>query len=324
MAVESTSMKHPVPESPGENRTAWVVMGGLFVLAIIVRAVAALVIGVSAPLSDDEPEYYEMAVHIAEGKGYSRNNPLSANHELVATAYRVPGPSIVLAAGFEIIRNNSPAIARLFSAFIASFGPPLMYLLVRRAASPSAALLAGLACAVYPTYVYFSLRVFSQPYFVPMLLLGLLTTVWAIEERSRWLSLIAGIVWGLTGMVRPEGFPIAALFTLYLFAKREWRRGIYIAIGAWIILTPWVIRNHIVLGRTVLLATEAGETLLGANNPQRTDGPRWWGLSEIPSCCSLATRLNSMVSAMKSTAITSSTKLPGITSVRIRATFRGW
>ena len=90
------------------------------------------------------------------------------------------------------------------------------------------------------------------------------------------------MVWGLTGMVRPDGFPIAALITLYLFAKQDWRRGIYIAVGAWIILSPWATRNRIVLGRTVLLATEAGETLLGANNPHVLTDPDGGGLWKYP------------------------------------------
>ena len=188
MSVESRPVKHSALESPSKNRNEWGVMGALFLLSIIARAVAALVIGVSYPMNDDEPEYYEPAVHIAEGKGYCRSNPHSANHALepTPTAYRVPGPSIILAVGFAIVRNKSLAVARLFSAFIASFAAPLMYLLVRRTGSRPAALLAGLACAVYPTYLYFSLRIFSQPYFVPMLLLGLLTTVWAIESPLKW------------------------------------------------------------------------------------------------------------------------------------------
>jgi hypothetical protein len=86
----------------------------------------------------------------------------------------------------------------------------------------------------------------------------------------------------MTGMVRPHGFPIAALIMLYLFARRDWKRGIYVAVGAAIILAPWVIRNKIVLGRPVLLATEAGETLLGANNPHVFSNPEGIGLWQYP------------------------------------------
>ena len=278
MSVESTSVKNQIMESPGKNRSEWRAIGALFFLSILARAVAALVIGVSYPLDNDEPEFYEPAVHIAAGDGYWRSNPHSASHAPEPTAYRVPVPSMIIGAGFVIVRNESISAARLISAFISSFAAPLMYLLMRRTGMRPAAFLGGVVCAVYPSYVYFSIRIFSEPYFVPLLLLGLLATVWAIESPLKWLAIIAGIVWGLTGMVRPHGFPIAAMIALYLFARRDWKRGVLIAVGAGMVLSLWVARNQIVLGRPVLLATEAGETLLGANNPHVLTDPDGVGL----------------------------------------------
>jgi hypothetical protein len=48
------------------------------------------------------------------------------------------------------------------------------------------------------------------------------------------------------------------------------------ALGAAIVLAPWVVRNRAVFGRTVLVATNGGSTFWGANNALvARPGPRW-------------------------------------------------
>jgi hypothetical protein len=153
-----------------------------------------------------------------------------------------------------------------------------MYLWTLRVAPRGAALFAGLACAFYPTYIYYSLRIFSEPYFIPMFLLSLVLTIPAIESAKSWPASLAGIAWGLTVMIRPHALPIAGLISLYLAYHKKWLRGALVALGVFVFLTPWLIRNQLVLGHPVLLATESGETLLGANNPYVYDDPALHGM----------------------------------------------
>ena len=79
-------------------------------------------------------------------------------------------------------------------------------------------------------------------------------------------------------MVRPHAVPIAALICLYLARRKLWLHAMCLAFGVTAFLVPWAIRNEIVLGSPVLLATESGETLLGANNPYVYKDPSLHGV----------------------------------------------
>jgi hypothetical protein len=68
-----------------------------------------------------------------------------------------------------------------------------------------------------------------------------------------------------------------------LFAARgRWRAVALIASGVAVALAPWVIRNYLVIGTPVLLATEGGETMLGANNPYVLNDPKLYGMWVAP------------------------------------------
>ena len=89
---------------------------------------------------------------------------------------------------------------------------------------------------------------------------------------------MAGISWGLTVMIRPHGLPIAGLIVLYLVFRKQWRQGALIAMGVAVFLVPWVVRNQMILGHPVILATESGETMLGSNNPYVLNDPELHGM----------------------------------------------
>ncbi len=250
----------------------------MFSAALLARIAGASLIGLSYPMDNDEPEYYAPAIHITNGEGYRKIPQQSPDQVAHLTAYRMPGPSLVLALGMKLF-GSSVATARFISAVFSALAAPLMYLLARRIAPYQAAVLAGLACAVYPTYVYYSLRIFSEPYFIPMFLLSLLITSYAVDSDKSWSSFIAGIAWGLTAMIRPHAVPMAGLIAIYLIViHRQRLRGTFVVLGVVMFLVPWLIRNELVLGHPVLLATESGETLLGSNNPYVVADPELHGM----------------------------------------------
>jgi hypothetical protein len=97
-------------------------------------------------------------------------------------------------------------------------------------------------------------------------LLSLLSTTLAIGAEARWPSLVGGLVWGLGVMIRPHALPFATLAVVYLAFQKKWLRASFVALGVLTLLVPWLVRNQLVLGHPVLLATESGETFLGSNN----------------------------------------------------------
>jgi 4-amino-4-deoxy-L-arabinose transferase-like glycosyltransferase len=244
-----------------------------FFCALVVRLFVACLFGLRAPFSSDEPEFYEPAMRLIQGQGYSQPWP---DGILRLSAYRVPGTAAFIALGLQVFGKHIES-ARLTAVLIGSFSAPLMYLFARRVASRGESLAAGIACVFYPTWVSLSGAILSEPYFIPLLLLSFLLTVRAVDSPALWNSLAAGSAWGVTALVRPHGAAMALLVTMYFFWRSGWRRAMFFIFGFSLLLAPWIIRNQQIFGFP-FLATEGGETFLGSNNPYVVRDPALHGL----------------------------------------------
>jgi 4-amino-4-deoxy-L-arabinose transferase-like glycosyltransferase len=172
---------------------------------------------------------------------------------------------LVLALCFKLF-GAGVTEARWISVAVASTSAPLMFLLCRRFASRGAAIVAGIGCALYPTWVHQSLFILSEAYFVPVMLLAMLLTARAYASRGAGAALLAGCAWGVAALVRPHGLIIGVLLAAWFARRLRWKTGVMLAAGTFACILPWFVRNVAVMGHPILLATEGGETLLGSNN----------------------------------------------------------
>lgn len=249
----------------------------LFVLALALRLGAGVALKMDAPLSEDEPEYFNAARSIAQGRGYQLVPQQSTDAVPRPTAYRVPGTALILAGVFTVT-HDSIFVARAVSIVMASLAAPLMFLFARRFVPTPAAIIAGAACALYPTFIFVSRQILSEPYFVPLFLLALLLTAIAYESKNLRSWLLAGLMWGACAMVRPHAAPMAFLIAVYVFLRLGWRPALVMGCGVMMLIIPWVIRNQIVFHKTIFFANESGETLLGSNNRYVLDDPSLHGM----------------------------------------------
>jgi 4-amino-4-deoxy-L-arabinose transferase-like glycosyltransferase len=238
----------------------------LFLLALGVRAGVGVKTGLSSPLRDDEPEYYAPARALSQGQGYANVQQQSADGVVRPTAYRMPLPSLVMALVFKCLGRASIGAARWTSIAVSSLSVPLMFIFARQAGGRGAAVLAAVACAVYPAWVYVGPTILSEPYFIAAMLLALILSVRAAKSADWRAALIAGAAWGAATLIRPHGL-LMGLAVAALLLRGGWRRSVVMAAATFLVLTPWAVRNEIQFGHPLLLATEGGETLLGANNP---------------------------------------------------------
>ncbi len=87
----------------------------------------------------------------------------------------------------------------------------------------------------------------------------------ADEEGYLW-PIVFGAVTSLAAMARGEGLILVVLLLIPLLRSGAGRRRAAVALLAFaVVLAPWTIRNYSVFDRPVLVATEGGETLRGAN-----------------------------------------------------------
>ena len=235
----------------------------LYLFAGLVRTGVILAQGLNSPLESDAASYFTRGENLMHGQGFSR---VWEDGVVRPTAKQMPGTSLILGVGV-LLFGDRPGVAHLLAAAFSSFSAPLMYLFALQVFRPIPALLSGLACAIYPAWLFYSTTAFSEPFFVPLLLLAMLLSCSVQKETPVWYAFVAGLAWGTAGMVRPHAVPMAGLVAVLLLCwGAGWRRAILLGTGCLLILAPWVWRNQRVFGKP-LLATESGETLLGANNP---------------------------------------------------------
>ncbi|HJZ57997.1 MAG TPA: glycosyltransferase family 39 protein [Gemmataceae bacterium] len=254
----------------------------LYGLAVLARLASLLALGISGPLIEDEPQYFEPAKYLADGQGYCKVPQQSPDGIAQPSAYRMPGPALLLAAVF-VVCGPSIEVARVTCLLVASASAPLMYLVARRLSVHPVPIVASVACALYPSWVYYSHYALSEPVYIPALLFALLVSDLAFRSGSDRQLFLCGLVWGLAVLVRPHALPVGGLIALWGAWSLGFRKGGLLLAGMALVLAPWVVRNQVQLGHPVLLATEGGETLLGSNNPYVVDDPNLWGMWVSPT-----------------------------------------
>ena len=260
----------------------------LFVAALVVRIAAAAAFGIDGPMVEDERDYYALTHRVARDHDFVRgrviDGPVSAHEswEWVvdrSTSLRPPLLPFVLAP-FVPAGVGSPVELRWVVVVLGALAAPLAYLGLRRTSLGERARWVGLALALWPPAVYLSLRILAEP-LASALLLGVLavppdTDDRVIPERR---SFAAGLLGGLAILARPA---CLVAVVLVAFTRGGLRRAVWFAIGATLVVAPWVVRNWSIHGRP-LLTTNTGVTLVGANSAAAANAewPGKWVEPEI-------------------------------------------
>ncbi|MDA0948971.1 MAG: glycosyltransferase family 39 protein, partial [Planctomycetota bacterium] len=148
------------------------------------------------------------------------------------------------------------------------------YALGRRAFGEGRGLAAALVMATAWLPVHFDTELLIPALFLPLVTWALWATLGLLQapERSRG-ALLAGVLWAGATLARPTALVFTA--ALLLFGVRRGgaeRRALLLLLLVWGgLLVPVGLRNRIVGGEWVPLATQAGVNLWIGNNPQ-SDG----------------------------------------------------
>lgn len=212
----------------------------------------------------DENRYRQPAVNLLAGQGFSSD--ISA--PVVPSDHVMPGYSFFIAGIFAIFgpHNRAVLIAQslldlltcLLVAFVAfNLAPPSL----RSLAAISALLIYGCLCWFSISWNRYILSEILAT-FVTMLALsiGVMTVR---NERRRWL--IVGLVCGVALLVRADSILLVtgvALFLLVQIVRLRTAQTVLslalFGIAVLAVLSPWIIRNYVSLGKFQPLASAAG------------------------------------------------------------------
>jgi 4-amino-4-deoxy-L-arabinose transferase-like glycosyltransferase len=249
------------------------------ILAVVLRA-AVMIRG--SGLTDDPDNYLPMARSLASGDGFVfRGRP---------TAYRPPLYPLILVLAVCLGRWRSWGIALLHLGL----GAGTVWMTGSAAAgfgwSRRRVLAAALIAACDPVLVWQSRSVMTETpaaFLVAASLAGL-------GRGGRPGALLGGIGFGLAALCRPSLLAPAALTALAALLAppgplgERIRRAGSLAMTIALVLSPWMIRNLVVLGHPIWTTTHGGYTLALANNPvyyrEVLDGPPgrvWTGEDQL-------------------------------------------
>ena len=224
----------------------------------------------------DQREYLDVAHSLLSGEGFSF---VDRRFDQRVYAHRTPGYPLLLAAAGANVQA-----ARILQACIDTSTVLAVFLLARRWLSYNASVIAAALVAFNPFLVYFSSLVLTETLFTAMLAWGM----FFITSQGTFPWLAGGIILAASTLVRPGALPLpvilAVLGALATRTARPANRGGDPAYHRWwslpvgtsmllltiLILLPWAMRNHRVLGQWVWTSTNAGITRYDGFNPDAT------------------------------------------------------
>jgi 4-amino-4-deoxy-L-arabinose transferase-like glycosyltransferase len=219
-----------------------------------------------APNVFDDPLYYRtLASLIAQGKGFVQ--PAAALNEgmFVPTAHRAPLYPLVL-AGVTKLGGTGPDALRLVGVMSGAGSIVALGFLGRRLAGARAGLLAAGLAAIYPTLIAADGALMTESLYGFLAALMLLSAYRLQEAPGPWRAIVLGLVAGLAALTRAEALLLLPLVLVPIERRPAGVRAAAIVCLAFaVVLVPWTARNWIAFDQPVLLATEGGETIAGAN-----------------------------------------------------------
>ncbi len=167
---------------------------------------------------------------------------------------------------------------------------PLIALLAYRVAGRRAAVVAAMLAAVYPNLWMNDSLVMSESTSVLLVVVALLCAHRLQQRFDLRSAMRTGAVVGLAALSRSELILLAPLLAFVGFrghahALGEWfKRGVTLIAMAGAVVAPWMLYNLTRFDSPVLLSTNEGITILGANCDQTYSGPVMGGW--LTSCLS--------------------------------------
>jgi 4-amino-4-deoxy-L-arabinose transferase-like glycosyltransferase len=216
---------------------------GLAGLAVVARALYWWSVR-NENLYSDAQQYHEIAANLAAGKGFSHTFPQVLDHP---TAFRPPLYPFLLSLWYRLV-GSDPVAGRVFGVIIGVAVVLAVFWVVKRHGSRTAGLVAAGLVAVFPPLIANDIVTLTEG-------LSLLLIVLLLDAaiRRRWA--LTGLLCGLLTLARPSAQFLIVLVAIWFLFKLDWKRAAASAGICVLLVTPWVVRNAVVLDRPVLVTS---------------------------------------------------------------------
>ncbi len=235
----------------------------LIVLATVLGRVG-FILAFNHTLSLQTSGYDTYAVHVMDGRGYTRFDDRSGNSDLP------PLYPFFLVGVYSILGRDPIAVA------VAQIGLDVLVVLLlfwigRRVAGDAVGLWAAALYGLYPYLLYQNLTLNDTGLFILTLTAGIAAAYRARDTGSwRWAAVL-GISFGLGALTKTLIVLVLPPIALWWWARIGLRRAVVLSAVSGValiaVIAPWAIRNTRLQGSFVLVSTNGGSNLYQGNNP---------------------------------------------------------
>lgn len=252
------------------DRKNWRIFLAIYIIAVLVRLLGVYIV------SWDRGAHFEnmqIANYIIEGKGYWWD----WNHTIPPqpTALLPPIYTYFLVLFLKLLHNPFRLIYAV-QGLINALGIFPSYYIGRHLGGRKTGIIAAILYAVFPEVAVTPTKLISEPLFVPLVMLGLYLYL-RFSEKLKSSNAIAGffalgLLMGFASLIKTTGSLIVMSFFLSLVLirvnrKRHYTAAIVLAVGFFLAISPWLIRNYIVFKKPLMMASNFGYNLWRGNHP---------------------------------------------------------
>jgi 4-amino-4-deoxy-L-arabinose transferase-like glycosyltransferase len=239
-------------------------------LGVGLRTLQTLLVAPWPPgIFNDEAYYSTLAHLVATGHGFVRPAEFYGFHLSLPTAERAPLFTMFVAGLYKLGLAGSDG--RLVGLLTGGGTIVALGLLGRRLAGERTGLLAAGLAALYPILIAADGAMMTESTYGVFAAFSLVVAYRLLDRPSLGYAALLGALLGLAALARGEALLLLPLLLIALVRRPGgwrpggWRTAAVVVAAFAIVLAPWTIRNWSAFDRPVLVATEGGETLAGAN-----------------------------------------------------------
>jgi 4-amino-4-deoxy-L-arabinose transferase-like glycosyltransferase len=261
-------------DGAGQVRRFWQALLAIAAVGAVIRVLYTLLEAPWPPQGLDDQFYFSALPRLlADGDGFVNPFLFVLRGGLVLpTAEHPPLHSVVL-AGLAELGGTSADVQRLTGTVFGVGTILLLGVLGRRLADERVGLIAASLGAVYPVLVATDGALMSESLYVLLIGLSLLLALRQAAAPTVRGGAALGAVVALAALTRSEGLLLLVLFLVPMLRSPAGRRAAIAALAAaMLVLAPWTVRNWSAFDQPVIISTNSGSAVGGANC-----GPTFYG-----------------------------------------------
>lgn len=266
-----------MPPTPGRTGALLVTC---FLVSLLLNLGYVVAVEPVLPVGPDASGYDAIGFDLAQGKGF----PVGGGWQ----PKREPGYPMVLAAVYSVVGHDYHAV-RLVHVILSSSFCLLVFCLARTLSrsgklSQTMPLVAAGLAVVYPAFIFYAGLLLRETLLTFLVIIALIMLSWYGRSGRPRHAALFGLMIGLSALVDARALYFSVVPALgWLVLRKPWRQvGIFLTLSlgvALLTISPWTIRNYVVLDRVVLLTTAGYKGLWLATNP---DEPLEWEYDRGP------------------------------------------